>query len=463
MINERIEELKEDLVKDTQKILRINSVVKYNEDNKKFGNGAEKVLEETLNIAKNMGFKTVNLDGMAGYVEYGEGDEYVAALGHLDVVPEGDGWVYPPYGAEIHDGKIYARGSLDDKGPMMATLYGLKAVKDLGLKLSKKIRIIFGIDEENGSDLDIERYLKSEPMPCAGFTPDAEFPIVYAEKGILTFELKTPIIHAMLGNAELISMNGGVKHNMVPDYCEAVIKYDNLSKVLDIVDEIKRETLMEIKVKQEKEHTISIKTYGISAHGSTPEKGKNAIVGMCKVLHAFGGDTVLAKYIELISETIGLDTTGKGMGVAMEDEPSGALSYNLGVIKFDGRKIVSTSNLRYPVTFNLDDVLDPLNKIAHANNYKLDVLMHQKPLYIDKNSELIKTLQKVYTEETGKEAILLSMGGGTYAKSMNNIVAFGPIFPGKPDLDHQANEYIEIDDLVSCAKIYGKALYELAK
>ena len=465
MLIERIDELKEELVKDTQKILRINSVVKYNEGNKKFGSGAEKVLETTLNIAKDMGFKTVNLDGIVGYVEYGEGDEYVAVLGHLDVVPEGDGWFYPPYGAEIHDGKIYARGALDDKGPMMASLYGLKAIKDSGIKLSKRIRIIFGIDEENGSDIDIAHYLKNEPMPCAGFTPDAEFPIIFAEKGILTFEMKTPTIHPVLGNGdvEVLSINGGNKANMVPDYCEAIIKYNDINHVIDIVDEVKRKTQIEVVVNAEKEHTIHIKAYGISAHGSTPEKGKNAIVAICKVLHAFGGERTLARYIETMSENIGFDTTGKGMGVAMNDDESGALSYNLGIIKYDGKKIVSTSNLRYPVTKTDEDVLEPLKKMANENGYKIDVIAHQKPLHIDKNSELIKTLQKVYTEETGKEAELLAIGGGTYAKCMDNIVAFGPIFPGKPDLDHQANEYIEIEDLVACAKIYGNAMYELAK
>lgn len=463
MISKIIDDMRYELIKTTQEVIKINSVVHYNENGKKFGEGPDKALNKVLNIAEAMGFKTVNLDGLVGYAEYGDGDDYIAVLGHLDVVPEGDGWIYPPYGGEIHDGKIYGRGTLDDKGPMVAALYGLKAIKDANIKLSKRIRIIFGIDEENGSDLDIEHYNKCEKQPVAGFTPDAEFPIIFAEKGLLTFELNSSIKHPYLRNIKVLSIKGGNKANMVPDYCETIIEYANLERILNIVDEVKRKTKIEIHARKNDANHIIIKAYGISAHGSMPEKGMNAIMGICKVLHALGGDSELANYISLLSENIGLDTTGKGMNIALEDKESGKLSYNLGIIDFNGKYITSTSNIRYPVTFSDQDVLKNIKSIVQEKCIKLDVVGHQEPLYLDKESDLIKTLQRVYTEETGNEAELIAIGGGTYAKCMDNIVAFGPIFPGKPDLDHQANEYIEVDDLVSCAKIYGKAMMELAK
>lgn len=463
MIKNEIDRLKDKLIEDTQKVLQINSVVKYDENGKKFGEGVTNSLKLVLSIAEDMGFKAVNLDDYVGYVEYGEGQDYIAVLGHLDVVPEGNGWIYPPYAAEIHDGKIYARGTLDDKGPMMAALYGLKAIKDSGAKLSKRVRIIFGLDEENGSDLDMDYYKEREQLPVAGFTPDAEFPIIFAEKGILNFDFKTLVTDNKLENVEVVSINGGNKSNMVPDYCEATIKGVDFQDLLGIIKVVKEETSVEIIATEEENHQITIKAHGTSAHGSVPELGKNAIIAICKVLNSFGGNSKLSEYINFLSEKIGTDTTGKKLGIEMMDEPSGALSYNLGIINYDGNNIFSTSNVRYPVTFSDSDVLDPIKKIADEKGLELELINHSAPLHCDKNSELIKTLQKVYTEHLGEEATLISIGGGTYAKCMPNIVAFGPIFPGKPDLDHQANEYIEIEDLVMCAKIYGDAIYQLAK
>lgn len=462
MINEKINSLTDKLIEDTQKVLQINSVVKYEENGTRFGTGVTKALNFVLSVAENMGFKTVNLDDYVGYVEYGEGEDYIAVLGHLDVVPEGNDWIYPPYAAEVHDGKIYARGALDDKGPMMAALYGLKALKDSGLKTSKRVRIIFGLDEENGTDLDMDYYKKLEKLPVAGFTPDAEFPIIFAEKGIITFDIKSNTDN-QLGDVEVISISGGNKANMVPDYCETTIKGVDFNELLGIIKNVEEETGVKIICTEEANDQVIIKASGLSAHGSTPELGKNAIIAICKVLNSLGGKSELAEYINFVCEKIGTDTTGEKFGIAMTDEPSGALSYNLGVLSFDGENISTTSNVRYPVTYSREDVLEPIRQFVDYNEYEFEEINHCTPLYCDKDSELIKTLQKVYKEQVGKEATLLAIGGGTYAKCMPNIVAFGPIFPGKPDLDHQANEYIEIEDLIMCAKIYGNTIYELAK
>lgn len=187
-INKIIEELKDDLIDSTAELVKIKSIEDEAKEGKPYGEGVASALEKALEISEKLGFETVNVDGYVGYAEYGEGDEYVGVLGHLDLVPEGDGWKYPPYGAEIHDGKMYGRGTTDDKGPIMAALYGLKAIKESKLPLSKKVRILFGTNEETGSK-EIEHYLEKEKPPVLGFTPDAEYPIIYAEKGITIFDV----------------------------------------------------------------------------------------------------------------------------------------------------------------------------------------------------------------------------------------------------------------------------------
>ncbi len=462
MLNEKIEELKEELVKSTQEVLKIKSVEEDAKEGMPFGEGVSKALNKTLDICSKLGFKTVNMDGYAGYAEYGEGEDYVAVLGHLDVVPEGDGWVYPPYGAEIHEGKIYARGAMDDKGPMMAALYGLKAIKDLNLSLSKKVRIIFGTNEETGSK-DIEYYVKHEKSPVVGFTPDAEYPIIYAEKGITIFDLVKDINTSGSANTRIKYIKGGQRPNMVPDYCEAGIICNDVQNIIDALDDFNKKNQSKIEV-EKTEHGIILKSFGVSAHGSLPHLGKNAIMQLFSFLAVLDmGESDLADFIKFFNKHIGFETDGKSFGVGLQDEVSGKLSFNVGTIEYNGNRVVSKLNLRYPVTFKLEDMLNPLNKTLEGSGISIENFEHQKPLYFPEDHKLIKALQKVYKEQTGMEPKLIAIGGGTYAKEMPNIVAFGPIIPGKPDLDHQANEYIEIDDLVLNAKIYANAIYELAK
>ena len=459
MINERIEELREELIQCAQELLRIKSVEEAAKENAPFGEGVKLALDKALDISNRLGFKTVNLDGYAGYAEYGEGEEYVGVLGHLDVVPEGDGWIYPPYGAEIHEGKIFARGAMDDKGPIMAALFGLKAIKDLNLPIKRKVRIIFGTNEETGS-ADIEHYMSKEKAPVAGFTPDAEYPIIYAEKGLTVFDL----VKSINPNSEDLAIEyikGGQRANMVPDYCEALVRASNIEIVKDEVEKIASKLEFSIKT-EEKGDLLIIKSFGISAHGSVPELGKNAIMQLIKVLNNLEITGELGELIAFLDSHIGLETNGESFGVALKDEVSGGLSFNLGVINYSEGKFSVTLNLRYPVTFQVEDMLQPLNKTIEKIGLNLEGFEHQKPLYFPKDHSIIKTLQKVYEKQTGLEPKLLAIGGGTYAKEMPNIVAFGPIFPGKPDLDHQANEYIEVEDLVLNAKIYAEAIYELS-
>lgn len=461
-LNKKIDELRDELVSSTQEILRIKSVEEPAQDGMPYGPSVGSALECALDISSKLGFKTVNLDGYVGYAEYGEGEDYVGILGHLDVVPEGDGWNYPPYGAEIHDGKIYARGSLDDKGPIIAALYGLAAIKNLKLPLSKKVRIIFGTNEETGSN-EIHHYLKKEKPPVSGFTPDAEYPIIYAEKGLTMFSIVKDLKIKPNGDLKLKYIRGGQRPNMVPDYCEGAIEAKDADKLSNTIEAIIKENKYKVRVELQGSLVI-IKSYGVSAHGSTPENGFNAIMQLFELLGKLPAQACdISDFIDFVNKNIGFDVHGVNFGVGLEDKASGKLSFNVGIVNMDENKISLTLNLRYPVTFKLEDMMNPFNSRLEGTGIVVEDFGHQEPLYFPEDHPLIKTLQRVYTEQTGLKANLLAIGGGTYAKEMPNIVAFGPIFPGKPDLDHQANEYIEVEDLVLNAKIYGHAIYELAK
>ncbi|WP_315119634.1 dipeptidase PepV [uncultured Clostridium sp.] len=458
----KINDLRDNIIKSTQEILRIKSIEDESKEGMPFGEGVSKALEYALNLSKEMGFKTKNLDGYIGYAEYGEGEDYIAVLGHLDVVPEGDGWKHPPYGAEIHEGKIYARGALDDKGPIIAALYGLKAIKDIGLPLSKRVRIIFGTNEETGCG-EMEYYLKHEKPPVAGFTPDAMYPLIFAEKGILSFNLSKEIKVLETKDFSIKYIKGGQRVNMVPDYCEVGIWAMEKDIIIKALDKFKQSYDYNLTA-HIKSDMLVIKSIGVSAHGSTPEIGVNAIMQMFSFLETLPiYRTDIFDFIRLMNNKVGSETNGKSLGINLKDEDSGELSFNVGTVEIKDEKLVIGINVRYPVSFKKEDVLEPIEKVLKDRKIEIEDISHQKPLYFPKDHPLIKTLLRVYSEQTGDHREPIAIGGGTYAKEMPNIVAFGPIFPGKPDLDHQANEYIEIEDLISNTKIYAHSIYELAK
>ena len=463
-----IEKHRQELVESTQEILRIKSVEEKAEENAPFGKGIASALHRTLEIAESLGFKTVNLDGYVGYAEYEnsetkEGDSgYVAALGHLDVVPAGDGWTFPPYGAELHDGKIFARGAIDDKGPIMAALYGLKAIKDSGVLLRKPIRIIFGTNEENGSG-EIQYYLEKEKPPSMGFTPDADYPIIYAEKGILVFKLKKKL-SSLSGAGERIKyIKGGQRPNMVPDCCEAGIYGEDVEYYIKKVREFSEKRNLDIQG-EKKGDLFVITSRGKAAHGSTPQLGINAITQMFDLLNGLElKKEAITTFIKMIWEKVGNDVYGEKLGIDLQDGVSGRLTLNIGTVETDEDSITLLGDIRYPVTFYGEKILEKLKKRMDKEDVTMELLAHMKSLYYPKEHPLIQALQEAYTEETKEPAELLVIGGGTYAKAMPNIVAFGPVFPGQPDICHQPDEFISVEDLVKNSKIYANALYRLAK
>lgn len=459
-LNLKIDELKEEIIEQTQKLVRIKSIESDERPGMPFGEGINDALITALNLGERLGFKTKNIDGYMGYIEWGDNEESVGVLGHLDVVPEGDGWQYPPYGGEINDGKIFGRGTMDDKAPLISCIYAMYALKEIGYIPKKKIRILLGTNEESGSK-DLEYYLKKEKEPDIGFTPDGYFPIIYAEKGIITLNI-SKIFNDSKGT-HLIYIKGGNRPNMVPDYCEAGIKNSDMEEIMrkanaygvrnncDISYEVKNDILV-------------LKCKGISAHGSTPQFGLNAIMQIISFLESIDisiGD--IGEAIKFLAKYIGLDIEGKDFGIFVEDEISGKLTFNVGNIVMNENMISVGINIRYPITYKFDDIIKPFNDRLKGSGFKIEGLVHSEPLYFPKEHKLIKILSKVYEEQTGEKGELLAIGGGIYAKGMKNIVAFGPLFPGKPDMDHKANEYIEIEDLMKMTKIYANAIHELSE
>ena len=383
----------------------------------------QKALEVCLDECETLGFRVKNLDGRLGYAEIGDGEELMGILCHLDVVPPGDGWTKEPFNAVIEDGRIYGRGVMDDKGPATAAIHAMKDVLDSDLTLNKRVRIIFGTMEESGEWDDMDYYKEHEEIPSFGFTPDADFPAIYGEKGILMVSLS--IDADKTGFAELC---GGDAPNMVAGWASG--------RLAD---------------------GTSFDEKGKAAHGSTPEEGINAITMLME--KATEKDCGFAK---LYMEKIDWCLDGSKCGIGFRDEASGGLTFNVGKAEIEDGKLKLAIDIRYPVTFSEEQVLEALRDNLAPDGIDVDVLTSMKSVYMDKNGPVITKLMEAYREITGDNTQAQLMGGGTYARAMDNIVAFGPVFPGSELTEHKADEWILVEELEKAREIYKLAIEKLA-
>ena len=428
------------IVESTVKILTYDSSLKAAEEGCPFGKETADCLQFFLSLAEEMGFETHNYDNYVGEVVFGEGKEF-AILAHLDVVPAGSGWKYPPFGGVINDDvsagdvtgmKIWGRGAMDDKTPAIVCLYALKALKDEGITPCRKIKLIVGCNEESGWEC-IKHYNQVATMPEEGFTPDANFPVIYAEKGILHFTAEFP-----LEDAPMSALNAGERVNMVCDGVSAFLTRNAAAHLSHYENPIEGTRLSYDNT------TNLLRAEGKSAHGSTPEYGANALQAVLKFFSTFHEGCKKA-YELLFDDATGLKS--------FEDE-TGRLSMSPNVAVFKDGILKITTDIRFPATYPLESVTEKLDAFGVAytvNNY-------QAPLYNDPKGKLISTLVRVYNQITGKNEAPIAIGGGTYARALKCGCAFGPEICGEEATIHQANEYVTFDRIRLLSEVYYNAI-----
>lgn len=371
ILNDKIEYYKDELLKSIIDLVNIGSIKEESKIDAPFGEKPKAALVKALEIAEDLGFKTKNLDNYIGYAQYGEGENYIGVLGHLDVVPVGEGWKFPPFSGHIENGKIYGRGVLDNKGPIISALYALYAIKEAGLKINKPVRIIFGTDEESGFN-DIPYYLEREKPPIMGFTPDCKYPVVYGERGRANIQFQ-------------------IEYND-----------ENYERIIE-------------------EFFNFLNTYILSSKSN-----------------------------------------GDRLGINFSDEEFGTMemrNYNIGI---EESKLLFNISLSYPAIVSIDEILEKMESKL-SENIKLELLLNYNPVKFEKDSFLVRSLQKAYEDVTNLDGTPVTTTGGTYAKVMPNIVPFGPSFPGQKGISHNPNEYMNISDIILNAKIFSQAIYNLAK
>lgn len=405
-----------EMIEALQKLVSFQSIAKEEGPEYPYGKEVCGAKEYVLELAKSFGMRVEDVPGKYAYIEIGAGPRLIGILSHLDVVPAGDGWTQDPFGGEIVDGRIYGRGTTDDKGPTIAVLYAMKALKEKAT-LSARIRLILGQTEENGEWRDIEAYTDAEEIPECGFTPDGDFPAIQNELGAMVFRVQMP-------QSGFLQGEGGTAPNMVPARARVKTEFG------------------------------TYEASGKACHGCAPWLGLNGISELMEKVHqAEPENRFLRMYADLIGKTI----YGEKLGIAAEDE-SGKLTLNVGLFEVQDETATLMVDIRYPAKKNPDEISGSLVRQFSSYGASCECVYHVRPLYTPSDSPVLGALLSAYREVTGDDSRPISIGGGTYAKAMPNMVAFGPNFPGHENREHMEDEYILVEDFLKLEEIYERAL-----
>lgn len=447
-----IEGLRPEMTETLARWIRVPSVKGEPEPGAPFGREVRRCLDMVLEDAQKMGFSVRNFDGYAGDVRMGpEGVNPLAILGHLDVVPAGDGWQQDPFDAQIIDGRMYGRGTSDDKGPVAAALFAMYAVKKAGIPLSREVRLILGCDEESGWGC-MRYYAAHCDMPKSGFSPDASFPVINTEKGGMHLGLHGQYTSEGLRVKEI---SVGERYNVIPGMATALVYGDDA--LCASAARAAEALQVDVKAESQPDGLVKLISTGIPGHAAMPEGTRNAIGQLLLVLRELGA----AGALRAVADRVGMESDGRSLGIACQDQVSGPLTCSMGILRYNEQDgLYATLDIRYPI---LCDHL-ALSKSASAA-LAPDVTVVEEsntaPHHVSPNSPLVTALLKAYTEETGLPGECIAIGGGTYAKILEEGVAFGSSFPGEEELAHQAGEYIVIDSLVKNLYIFVNAIAKL--
>jgi dipeptidase PepV len=452
----------DELINDLSELVSIDSSrdTEHKTSDFPLGPGPAKALQTFLHFADRDGFKTKNVDNLAGRIELGDSDDAIAILSHVDVVPEGPGWETNPFEPVIKDGNFYARGASDDKGPGLAAYYAMKIIKELALPTSKSVQLILGTDEES-EWVGINHYMEKETMPETGFSPDAEFPAINGEKGIVSFRVNFPT--PTIGLVK--KFEAGIRPNMVPQNADCQIDLANIS-----ADDLKAKfndflaANKEIKGSLEiNDDVAEVRIIGKGAHAMEPFNGINAATYLASFLVTLDLNDSEKLYFSFIANDLHLDFAGKHLGIANTDAVMGDLTLSPNIYEYDENKANILLNIRYPKGDTGDTLTEKINNHLPENVTAVIEGHNQLPHFVDADDPLVQALVGAYRDHTGDDTEPFTVGGGTYGRILKHGIAYGAMFPGDENVMHQPNEYINIDKLLKSTAIYADAIYRLIK
>lgn len=445
--------------------IAINSVTSAKSaEDAPFGAEMRRMLDQFLKDARELGFQVDDVDGYAGSAQMGQGEKTMGILAHLDVVPAGEGWTKDPFGGQIEDGKFYGRGAEDDKGPAMAALYAMRAVREAGIPLKHGVRLIVGCDEETGMQ-DMAYYARARKMPDYGFSPDAQYPLINIEKGGLALRLSKVTGGETGAFIPVYSLYAGIRQNVVPgaalaELGTAGMGFEEMARRVEQIQNA--HPRFQLSLTDLGGSRAKLEATGVQGHAAMPHQGLNA-AGMLLIalaeLQAGGGSREL---IQALAQVLGIDYDGAGLGIKQADELSGALTCNLGILRYDGCQLTAQLDIRYPLCADEVDMCGRAAMALSPWGIALTRTGGHVPLHVPADHEVVKGLLEVYHEQTGLPAYPIAIGGGTYSRTMPNTVAFGISFPGDTETCHMPDEYVDVEKFMLSVRIMAHAIVRLA-
>jgi succinyl-diaminopimelate desuccinylase len=450
---------KPNMIRDLQRLVAIRSVREEAKENMPFGEGPAEALKECLAIARELGFEVKNCDNYVGTVLLNDQPLLLDILGHLDVVEEGDGWSTPPYELVEKDGMLYGRGTDDDKGPLIAALYAMRAVKELCGPLPYNARIILGTDEESGFS-DIRYFFAQTPHATYTFSPDSSFPVTNIEKGSFKPVFQKQWETEAKGK-RITMLHGGEQINVVPPVARAEVEGFSMKEIQAHLAEAELKTGIRYTV-QPKAKGLLITANGKSAHASTPEEGNNALTGLIDLLCRLPFDK--HESIITLHNLNALfphgETNGASLEIALQDEKSGALTLAFSICDLDLQGIRAQFDSRTPLCAGEENccqiVRQTLSRLGFSVTGEAEA-----PHDTDGSTPFVRTLLECYEEFTGRKGKCLYSGGGTYVHNIPGGVAFGASMPDFESNLHGADEHICINDWMTAAKIFSQAIWKI--
>ncbi|GAA0766750.1 dipeptidase PepV [Clostridium subterminale] len=465
MFKEHIDANKDHIIMDLIELVKIRSVASNKRPNMPFGEEVHKSLKYVLDKAKDMGFKIQNFCGYCGQVDAGYGDYTIGILCHVDVAEEGEGWTKSPFLGEVYDGKIYGRGIVKAKAPLIACLYAMKFLQDEALiPEGKKIRMIVGADKETGIK-SINYYKEYEVAPDIGFTPDGVFPVIYGEKGIMNLDLHMEFSGGFDAPINIVQIVGGHSIDSVPSKASIILSCEDIFKekietelkIFSKRENIKYETLSQNKL-------MNIEFIGKEADSNNPDKGVNAISYGIKFLENFEEFIDRMEFVHEYNRLISTSYNGEKINCKLQDEDSGNFTLNVSTINLNSDRVDIKVNITYPISYVYSDVLELVKDGFKYSSLKINSVNHLRSVSFSKDSFVVKKLMKAYREVTGDEESQPYVSPkGTYARIISNIVSFGPILPRNKELNYEVDEFITVDEFIDLVEIYAMAIYELLK
>lgn len=425
-----------------------------------FGEGPAKALDRALELARRWGFRTENHEGYVGTADLNEHADGLHILAHLDVVGAGDGWDTDPY-CLVRDGDlIYGRGTDDDKGPLVAALLAMRCVRELGIPLTKNVRLIMGTDEESGSE-DIEHYYASHPFAPYSLSPDADFPVTNIEKAHYCPRFSASWKRTEASGIRVLALDGGIRVNVAPANCTCLLENADKAQLEAVLKQVSGETGVSLSAEFQG-NTAKITAVGVQAHASTPDEGKNAITATLQALCALPlAEGAAEETVRQLHECFPYrDNRGKAMGIAMEDKVSGCLTLTFSMVHLDTEGFWGIFDSRDPLCATEENTCRVTEARMAAFGWKCEGKLGPAHA-VDGNSDFIKTLLSAYETYTGRKGYCEAIGGGTYVHEIPGGVAFGA---GEHDFDshlHGANERARISQLLKTAMIYALVIGNL--